>query len=115
MVNCDDVPMAELIHVLTFVVADGTLAPTAALIMFLIVTWTFAVSCCVRIVTCVERATRCHHHGDVQAVPYHLRETLFAECKDFSLKVARSNASGERVTRHVVLQHAFDAFSGSGT
>lgn len=113
--NCDDVSMVELMHVLTFVVADGTFALTAGVMVFLIVTWTLAVSCCVRIVTYVERATRCHHHGDVSAVPYHLREALFAECKDFSLRVARSNASGERVTRHVVLQHAFDAFSGSST
>lgn len=115
MVNCDDVPMAELIHVLTFVVADGTLAPTAALIMFLIVTWTFAVTCCVRIITCVERATHCHHHDDVHGVPRRMREVLFDECKDFSLRVARSNASGERVTRRVALQHAFDAFGGSNT
>lgn len=107
--------MVELMRVLTFVADDGTMALTAVAAVLLISGWGLAVSCCVQLVSCVERATRCHHHDDLSAAPRQLRESLREECKDFCLKVASSNASGQRITRNVVLQHAFDAFSGSST
>ena len=54
----------------------------------------------------------CHHHPQLDGISSRLRAELRSECKDFCLRVACSKAAGERVTRSVALQHAFDAFSG---
>ena len=107
--------MVELLRLLTFAADDGTLAISALMAAVLLALCALATSFCIFLVTCIEQATHCHHHEDVRAVPRHLRESLREECKDFCLRVASSNASGQRITRSVALQHAFDAFSGSSS
>lgn len=107
--------MVELLRLLAFVADDGTLAVTAVMAAILLALWVLAISICVRLITCIERVTHCHHHEDVRTIQRQLRESLREECKDFCLRVASSNASGQRITRSVALQHAFDAFSGSSS
>lgn len=102
-------------NTLTFVADDGTAVLTVVTFVLLMALWSLAVSCCVGLVGCVERATHCHHHPTLHAVSQRVRDELRAECKDFCLRVASSNAAGQPITRGVALQHAFDAFGGSSS
>ena len=78
-------------NTLTFAADDGTAVLTVVTFVLLMALWSLAVSCCVGLVGCVERATHCHHHPTLHAVSQRVRDEMVEEEEQKNGKIRNSN------------------------